>query len=114
GAPGSPREWLVGAFVAVPLGQVMAAGPRTARGAEAALVESIVVAGMTGLVIVVYLVVVVGLGRAPVGEERNVLTSSIVAALVVAVLALPVRNRLARMGNALVGRGEASVDQVAS
>jgi signal transduction histidine kinase len=114
GSPGSPREWLVAAFVAVPLGQVMASGPRTARAAEAALVESIVVAGMTGLVIVVYLVVVVGLGRAPVGEERHVLTSSIVAALVVAILALPVRDRLARMGRSLVGRGDASPDQVAS
>jgi signal transduction histidine kinase len=73
-----------------------------------------VVAGIAVLVVAVYLVVVVGLGRAPVDSERDVLVSSIVAALVVAVLALPVRARLVAAASNLVGRDPGRTDEVAS
>jgi signal transduction histidine kinase len=57
-------------------------------------------------------VVVVGLNRAPVGGERDILLASIAAAVVVAVLALPVRLRLVGLATELVGRREASAEEV--
>ena len=60
----------------------------------------------------VYLVVVVGLGRAPDAGERSVLGSSLVAAVVLAVLALPVRHRLVALGTALVGDQREGAERV--
>jgi len=112
GAPDSLAVWLVAALVLVPAGQVLATVIDNARVAAAALVESIVVAGLAGLVVVVYLVVVVGLGRRPTGHERDVLLASLAAAVVVAVLALPVRHRLVAFAVGLVGGREPSAEQV--
>lgn len=112
GAPSSLREWLLAPLVLIPLSQALAAAIRGTRTAEAVLVESIVVAGLAGLVVSVYLVVVVGLGRAPVGAERDVLLASIFAAIIVAALALPVRHRLVGFGTGLIARQEASAEEV--
>jgi signal transduction histidine kinase len=68
------------------------------------LVEAIVVAGLAVFVVAVYLVVVVGLVRPPAGAERDILLASVAAALVIAVLALPVRSRLVALGRSIVGR----------
>jgi len=112
GAPDPLAVWLAASLVLVPVGQVLAALIDNARVAAAALVESIVVAGLSGLVVVVYLVVVVGLGRRPTGHERDVLLASLAAAVVVAVLALPVRHRLVAFAVGLVGGREPSAEQV--
>ncbi len=112
GTPDSLWVWLAGALVLVPVGQVLAAAVDDARFAGAVLMESIVIAGLTGLVVVVYLVVVVGLGRQPTGHERDVLLASLAAAVVVAVLALPVRHRLVAFATGLVGGREPSAEQV--
>jgi signal transduction histidine kinase len=112
GSPASPGQWVVASLVLVPLAQALAAWPATARGSEVALTESIVVAGMAALVVSVYLVVVVGLNRAPVGGERDILLNSIAAAIVVAVFALPVRHRLVGFATALVGRSQGSAEEV--
>jgi signal transduction histidine kinase len=110
GAPASLPEWLTASLLLVPLAQTLAAWPATARAAGAALVESIVVAGLAGMVVCVYLVVVVGLNRAPVGGERDILLASIAAALIAAAFALPARERLVGFATALIGRraGEAA------
>ena len=111
-APGSLPGWLLASLALVPLAQALAVWPATARAGEPALVESIVVAGLAGLVVAVYLVVVVGLNRAPVGGEREVLLASLAAAVVVAVLALPSRQRLLGLAGALVSRQEASAEEL--
>jgi len=81
--------------------------PSASRVAATVLVESIVVAGLTVLVVVVYLVVVVGLGRQPTGHERDVLLASLAAAVVVSVLALPARHRLVGFATRAGGRRRA-------
>ena len=102
GVPEFVLPWLVGALSLLPAGLLLGQLEATARLAEKALVEAIVVAGLAILVVAVYLVVVVGLGRAPVGRERDVLASSVVAALVVAVLAVPARARLGALARSVL------------
>jgi signal transduction histidine kinase len=112
GAPGSLREPVLAALILFPAAQAVVTWRAAARVAGAVLVESVVLAGLSGLVVAAYLVVVVGLGRPPVGGERDILLSSIAAAVVVAVFALPVRHRLVGYGTALVGRREASAEEL--
>jgi signal transduction histidine kinase len=59
---------------------------------------AIVVLGLAALVVAVYAVVVLALGRAPAGEERSLLLWSMVAAAVAVALAFPVRRRLSAFG----------------
>ena len=87
---------------------------RGARTASAALTESIAVAGVAALVAVVYLVIVAGINGVPKGHERSVLLSSLAAAIAVALLALPVRNRLIALATAVVGKSTRSTEEVAS
>jgi signal transduction histidine kinase len=103
GTPGDLAVWGTATTALVPLGLVGGLLPATAPAAPAALVEAVVVSGLAVLVVGVSLVVVVGLGRVPVGGEREVLVSGIVAAIVVAVLVVPVRTRLVELAEALVG-----------
>ena len=105
GAPDDLAPWLVASLALIPLAEAFATSPATVVGGETALVESIVVTGVAGLVVGVYLVVVVGLDRAPAEGERGVLVASIVAAMVVAVLVLPTRQPTA--GARVLARGPA-------
>ncbi|MHA6782547.1 sensor histidine kinase [Pseudonocardia saturnea] len=114
GSPADVLAWSTAATALVPLGLACALHPASAPAAATALVEAIVVAGLAVLVVAVYLVVVVGLGRVPVGAERDVLVSGIVAAIVVAVLVLPVRARLVAAAAALVGRGTRPAEEMTS
>ncbi|WP_232663640.1 sensor histidine kinase [Pseudonocardia sp. TRM90224] len=112
--PADPIAWVVGAGVLLPAGLALGVAPGSAPAGPAALVESLVVAGLAVFVVAVYLVVVVGLGRMPVDSEREVLVSSMAATLVVAVLAIPVRARLAAAASAAVGRGTGGSTEFAS
>lgn len=111
GMPAQVLPWAATATALVPLGLVLGLAAPTARHAERALVEAIVVGGLTLLVIAVYLVVVVGLGRMPVGGEREILLASIVAALTAVVLALPARARLLAFGRALLRRDRSTPEE---
>jgi signal transduction histidine kinase len=102
--PRTPGPWAVGALVLLPT--ATAAGwfsLRARRSAPRLFIESVALGGTALLTGAVYLVVVVGLGRPPDAGERSVLGLSLVAAVVIAVLALPVRHRLLALGTALVG-----------
>jgi signal transduction histidine kinase len=109
--PDDLLAWTTGALALLPLGLALGLSAGLARLAERALVESIVVAGLAGLIVAVYLVVVVGLGRSPEGTERDVLLASIIAALVAVTLALPVRYRLVELGQSLLRRGGETPEQ---
>ncbi len=104
GVPAALTPWALGSLMLVPLGLLGGQLPGTAPAGERVLVEAIVVAGLAVFVVAVYLVVVVGLVRPPVGAERDILLASVAAALVVAVLALPARARLVDLGRSIVGR----------
>src|SRR6202034_4575698 len=60
-------------------------------------------AGLTGIVVVVYLVVVLGLSKGPsTHEERSFLAFSMVAAAIAALLYGPARQRLGQFANRIV------------
>lgn len=104
GVPAELTPWVLGTLVFVPLGVLGGQLRRSAAAGESVLIEAIVVAGLAAFVVAVYLVVVVGLVRPPAGAERDILLSSVAAALVIAVLALPIRARLVAVGHSIVGR----------
>ena len=58
--------------------------------------------GLTAVVVVVYLVIVIGLGRAPADSERTLLVLSMLAAAVASLAYVPARERLAETANRLV------------
>ncbi|CUU57367.1 GAF domain-containing protein [Parafrankia irregularis] len=95
GTPARPMLPALAGTLALPLGLAAGVWPRTAGLAPRALSGALVVAGLTVLADIVYLVIVIGLGHRPVGGERTVLGLSLVAALVTAALAWPARARLA-------------------
>ncbi|WP_285579268.1 histidine kinase [Herbidospora sp. NBRC 101105] len=112
GVPQTPMAWLVGALVIVPVGALFGHLPPTAHVGEKALLEAVVVAGFAVMIASVYLVVVLGLGRLPAESERDLLVSSMAAALVVAILAIPVRNRLLHTARAITGRGGVPPEEI--
>jgi signal transduction histidine kinase len=67
------------------------------------LAHTVSLAGLTGIVVVVYLVVVLGLGRAPdTHQERSLLALSMAAAAIATFLYGPARQRLAQAANRIV------------
>jgi signal transduction histidine kinase len=66
------------------------------------LAQTVSIAGLSFVVVTVYLVIVLGLGRVPTKSERSLLVLSMIAAAVAAALYLPTRERLGRFANRLV------------
>ncbi|MDT4892516.1 MAG: hypothetical protein QOE97_1551 [Pseudonocardiales bacterium] len=114
GQPNALDAWLVGVTATIPAGLVAAALVPGARAAAVVLVETIAAAGMAVLVCVVYLVIVVGIEGSPTGHARSILTASLVAAGVVALLGVPSRHRLVQLGDQLVGGRKPSRAEVVS
>ena len=94
---------LVGAVtVLVPLALAAGASPRLVGRVDRLLTHTVSLAGLSGLIVAVYLVVVLGLGRLPTGGERVLLALSMAAAAICAVLYLPAKERLGQFANRLV------------
>ncbi|MGI9120034.1 MAG: histidine kinase [Acidimicrobiales bacterium] len=91
-----------GATVLVPPALAAGASPRLVSRVDRLLVHTVSLTGLTGVVVAVYLVIVLGLGRAPDDAERSLLVLSMVAAGVAAAVYLPARERLADTANRLV------------
>jgi signal transduction histidine kinase len=66
------------------------------------LTHTVAVAGLTALILGIYVIVVLGLGRTPEGSERTLLLLSMVAAAIAALLYLPARRWLTERANRLV------------
>ena len=89
------------ASITIPLAMLASTTPLVGR-VDRLLVTTVSFTGLTGVVVLVYLVVVVGLGRTPTDDERSLLVLSMVAAGVAALLYLPARERLHEQANRLV------------
>ncbi|MGI9032581.1 MAG: GAF domain-containing sensor histidine kinase [Acidimicrobiales bacterium] len=76
------------------------------------LAHTVSVAGLSGVVVGTYVVVVLGLGRTPTASERSLLLLSMLAAAVAALLYLPARERLGRFSNRLVYGEREAPDEV--
>ena len=75
-------------------------------------VTVISLAGLVGVVVAVYLVVVLGLGHVPTSEQRTLLAFSMVAAAASALLYVPVRRRLSAFATRLLPHERGAADDV--
>jgi|GEM_PF-491107 len=110
--PDDPAPWALAAWVPVPLAMAAGTHPRLARFGPRAFVEGVTVAGLAVFVATVYLGAVLGLGRRPGEGEREVLTLSVLAAVVCAASALPVRYWLAGLADRAVRGAEVPPDRL--
>jgi signal transduction histidine kinase len=102
GWPHVVGEVATAATVAIPLSFLLSTSKRLVGRVDRLLAHTVSLTGLTGVVIGVYLVIVLGLGRVPDDEERTILLLSMVAAGVAALLYLPTRARLEAYSNRLV------------
>ena len=98
------RYALVLALATVPIAVSVAMGSssRLATRVDRMLAHTVSFAGLTGVVVACYLLIVVGLGRTPTHGERSLLILSMAAAAVAALLYGPARTRLTSFANRLV------------
>ena len=98
------RAGLVVAVASLPVAVAFAMGSiqRFAGRIDRILTHTVSLAGLTGVVVAVYLVIVIGLGRTPTRSERSLLALSMVAAAVSALVYGPARDRLAQYANRVV------------
>jgi signal transduction histidine kinase len=98
-----PVSEVVGAVsVLVPFALAAGASPRLVGRVDRLLAHTVSLAGLSGLVVAVYLLVVLGLGQVPSEPERALLLLSMAAAAVCALLYHPARERLTQAANRLV------------
>ncbi|MEA2826894.1 MAG: hypothetical protein QOG43_1333 [Actinomycetota bacterium] len=102
----------VAATLPIPIALGLGSSRRLIGRVDALLAHTVSLAGLSGVVVSVYLVIVLGLGRAPTDTERPLLGLSMLAAAVAALLYLPARERLARFSNRLVYGEREAPDQV--
>lgn len=95
----------------VPLALVAGTSPRLVARVDRLLTHTVSMAGLTALIVAVYVLVVIGLGRVPAGGERSVLLLSMAAAAVASLLYLPARDRLSGVANRLVYGEQAAPDE---
>lgn len=100
--PGHAGEVAAAATVLVPLALATGTSPRISRRVDRLLVHTVSATGLTAVVVVVYLVIVIGLGRTPDDGERTLLVLSMVAAAVASIAYVPARERLSESANRLV------------
>jgi len=112
GWPRSLAEIATAASLLVPLSLLPSLAPRLLGHVDRALSRAVSLTGLTAVVVGVYLVIVLGLGRAPTDDERAVLLLSMLAAAAAAVLYGPTRDRLTRVSNQLVYGERHAPDEV--
>jgi signal transduction histidine kinase len=86
----------------VPIGLGCGTLPRMVARVDRLLTHTVALAGLTALVVGIYVVVILGLGRTPTDDERALLLLSMVAAGLAALLYLPARRWLTERANRLV------------
>jgi signal transduction histidine kinase len=99
GFPRRPGLVAVAVTTLVPFGLVAGTFESATRRVDRLLVRTIVIAGLVTMVEATYLLVVIGLGHVPTTSDRRVLTSSMLAAAVAALLSIPARHRLDEIAN---------------
>jgi signal transduction histidine kinase len=92
--PGAVAGVAAATTILLPLSLALGASERIAVRIDRLLVQTITLAGLAAMVAACYLLIVLGLGREPTGDEQTLLGLSMVAAAVAALLWLPVRERL--------------------
>lgn len=97
------RAPLVVALSCLPLAAAVAlSSSRWANRIDRMLAHTVSLAGLTAVVVAVYLIVVVGLGRSPTRSDRSLVGLSMAAAAVSALVYGPARRRLGQYANRVV------------
>ena len=98
------RAGLVAGLAVLPLALavVLGSSQRYAGRIDRLLAHTVSLAGLTVVVLAVYVVIVVGLGRTPTDSERSLLALSMAAGAVAALLYGPARSRLTQYANRIV------------
>ncbi len=102
GWPDDPGPPVGASLLLVAAALTASASARFVGRVDRLLRHAVSVAGVSGVVVAVYLLVVVGLGRVPTDNERSVLVLSMLAAAVSALLYVPTRDRLTVAADRLV------------
>jgi signal transduction histidine kinase len=102
GWPRHVPEVIGAVSVLIPLALSAGAFPRVVGRVDRLLAHTVSLAGLSGLVVAVYLLVVLGLGQVPSEGERALLLLSMMAAVVCALVYHPARERLTQTANRLV------------
>lgn len=100
--PPRPATALLAATALLPISLVAAAHDRMVARVDRLLTFTVGTAGLTALVIMAYGAVVIALGRTLQDGERSVLLLSMVAAMLAALVYLPLRTRLTDVANQVV------------
>jgi len=100
--PSHAAEVAAAATALVPLAMAAGTSPRISRRVDRVLVHTVSATGLTAVVVAVYLVIVIGLGRTPDDTERTLLVLSMLAAAIASLAYVPARERLAETANRLV------------
>jgi signal transduction histidine kinase len=100
--PGHPSEAAAATTALVPFALIAGTSPRISRRVDKVLVHTVSATGLTAVVVAVYLIIVIGLGRAPADSERNLFVLSMLAAAIASLAYVPARERLAETANRLV------------
>jgi signal transduction histidine kinase len=103
---------ILGATAVVPLALVLATSPRMSATIDKILSGTISLAGLASVVAVVYIAIVLGLGRVPNDREKTLLVLSMVAAAVAALLYIPTRKRLQALATRLIYGERHAPDEV--
>jgi signal transduction histidine kinase len=110
--PQHPGAVALGLTALIPVALALGAVPGMVARVDRLLTHTVEVAGLTALVVAVYVIVVIGLGRTPADGERALLLLSMLAAGVCALLYLPARRRLTERANRLVYGERFSPDEL--
>jgi len=110
--PTNPIE--VAAVAALPIPLALAFGATTKRvgRVDRLLAQTVSIAGLTGVVLLTYILIVLGLGHVPTPDQRTLLLLSMIAAIVAALLYVPTRERLTSMANNIVYGERHAPDEV--
>ncbi len=110
--PEPVRGVAVATTVLIPLSLAFGASERIAVRIDRLLVHTITLAGLAAMVAACYLLIVLGLGRTPTGDEQTLLGLSMLAAAVAALLWIPVRERLTEVATRRVYGERHAPDEV--
>jgi signal transduction histidine kinase len=100
--PAHASEVAAAATALVPIALAAGTSAKISRRVDRVLVHTVSATGLTAVVVAVYLVIVIGLGRTPDDTERTLLVLSMLAAAVASLAYVPARERLAETANRLV------------
>ena len=109
--PHSPGTVALATTGLVPIAIIAGTLPKMVARVDRLLTHTVALAGLTALILAIYVMVVLGLGRTPEGSERTLLLLSMVAAGIAALLYLPARRWLTERANRLVYGARVAPDE---